>query len=124
MPVLLPVILTAAHLVLVADEVPKLNVEPSCRAAVEASVGENRDTNACLHDEQQARNQLEKNWNQYSSIEKEHCLRLSQLGGLPSYVELLTCLQMAKDVKSEPKTDYGLGVGMQPANSVKPVKQK
>jgi hypothetical protein len=123
MPAVLPALLAATHLLLVADEVPRLNVEPSCRAAVEASVGENRDTNACLRDEHQARDQLEKSWSQYSGIEKERCLRLSQLGGLPSYVELLTCLQMAKDVKAEPKTEYGLGAGMQPANPAKPVKK-
>jgi hypothetical protein len=108
MPAILPVILTASHLLLVSD-VPKLNIEPSCRAAAEAAVGQNRDTNACLRDENQARDKLQEEWNQYSRNQQARCLRLSTLGGLPSYVELLTCLQMAKAAKKEPD-DKGLNV--------------
>ena len=38
MPALLPIILTASHIVLVADAVPKFNVEQTCRRAGEVSV--------------------------------------------------------------------------------------
>lgn len=112
MPAMLPVILTASHLLLAVHDVPKLNVEPSCRAAAEASVGENRDTNACLRDENQARDKLHQQWDSFSGPEQARCLRLSTLGGLPSYVELLTCLQMAQDLKREPAEDKGLGAGL------------
>ena len=48
MPALLPVILlTASHLVLASD-VPTLNIAPSCQAVIAASVGHNRDNGACL----------------------------------------------------------------------------
>jgi hypothetical protein len=109
MPAILPVILTASHLLLVANEVPKLNIEPSCRAAAEASVGSNRDANACIRDENQAHDKLQEQWGEFNSSEQARCLRLSTLGGLPSYVELLTCLQLAKEVKKDPM-DRGLNI--------------
>jgi hypothetical protein len=109
MPGFLPVLLTASHLLMMVSDVPKLNVEPSCRAAAEASVGQNRDTNACLRDENQARGTLQQQWDQYSGPEQARCLRLSQLGGLPSYVELLTCLELAKAAKPQPG-DTGLNI--------------
>ena len=37
MPALLPIILAASHIVLVADAVPKFNVEQTCRRAGEVS---------------------------------------------------------------------------------------
>ncbi len=103
MPALLPVVLIATHLVLTAQEVPNLNVEPSCRAAANAvSQQGKRDPNACLQDEKQARAKLKKQWGSYSAAERERCVELTTTGGPPSYVELLTCLQMAKDVKKLP----------------------
>lgn len=109
MPAILPVLLTASHLVLAVSDVPKLNVEPSCRAAADASLGQNRDANACLRDENQARDKLQQQWKEFGRADQTRCLRLSQLGGMPSYVELLTCLQIAKAAKKEPG-DSGLNI--------------
>lgn len=110
MPALLPVILTASQLMLVSD-VPTLNVEPSCKAANSAAVTPNRDENACMNDERRAREALKDQWDQFSTASQTRCLDLSHRGGHPSYVELLTCLQMAKDVKQLPPGD-GLTTGM------------
>jgi hypothetical protein len=111
MPALLPVILTAAQLVLVAQDVPQLNIEPSCQAAAFAAVGEGRDKNACLQNEQDARNKLKDQWDQFSEASRERCVRLSHTGGHPSYVEVLTCLQMAKAAKKLPDRDFTTGRG-------------
>lgn len=111
MPALLPIILTASHLMLVSD-VPTLNVEPSCKAANTVGVMPDRNENACLNDEHRARDALQQQWDQFSSASQKRCLDLSHLGGHPSYVELLTCLQMAKDVKQLPRQDgFTTGVG-------------
>jgi LAS superfamily LD-carboxypeptidase LdcB len=110
MPALLPVVLTASQLMLVAD-VPTLNIEPSCKSAATAAVSDHRDEKACLRDEQAAREQLQQQWDQFSSADRTRCLALSHLGGLPSYVELLTCLQMAQDVKKLPSDDLTTGMG-------------
>jgi hypothetical protein len=103
MPALLPVILTAAHLALTAHAVPKLNVAPSCQAAAEASIRRPAaSVNICMQDERRARAKLQRQWNTYSRAERVHCRRLTTLGGPPSYVELLTCLQMASDAEKLP----------------------
>jgi hypothetical protein len=103
MPALLPILLAGAHLLLVADRVPDFKVETSCRAAVSAAVA-NRAESACEHDERAARAKLENDWSQFTPAQRAHCVRLSRLGGLPSYVELLTCLEISKEAGKLPGT--------------------
>lgn len=103
MAALLPVVLTASHLLLTAREVPRLNIEPSCRAASDALIRQgSRNAEVCMQDEQQARVTLKRQWRAFSAGERSRCLQLSNLGGEPSYVELLTCLQMARAAKELP----------------------
>ena len=93
-------VVLGSQLLLVADKVPELKFEPSCRAAMQATVGPgSRNENACLQDERAAKASLQKEWSQFSADQKGHCLRLLQAGGNPSYVELLTCAEMGKAVK-------------------------
>jgi hypothetical protein len=61
-----------------------------------------RDTAACERDENTARDTLEKEWSQFSPAQRAECARLSSLGGSPSYVELLTCLEIAKGANEIP----------------------
>ena len=99
---LLPLLVAVSPLVLVADTVPKLNYEPSCKAAVTAAALPGRDEESCKRDEETARATLEKIWSQFDSADRQRCLSLTTLGGAPSYVELLTCVEMSRDVKSMP----------------------
>jgi hypothetical protein len=96
MSVLLQVIATGAHLVLAADKIPELRYEPSCRAAVEAAAMPSRNENACVQDEKAAKAKLQQEWANFTPAQKSHCVQLSTTGGLPSYVELLTCVEMSK----------------------------
>jgi hypothetical protein len=101
-----PVLLIGAHLVIaVADPVPRLNVEPSCRAAASGSIGIKQDKNVCLEDENTAREQIVKEWSQFAPADRTSCTRLSNTGGTPTYTELLTCLEMARDARKLPKED-------------------
>jgi hypothetical protein len=84
---------------------------PGCQAAANGSVGQNRDLNVCLRNEHQARVKLQQRWNDFSAAERKRCLDLSRLGGAPSYVELLTCLQIARDAKLVPDTGLTVGLG-------------
>jgi hypothetical protein len=104
MPALLPTLLIGAHLVLAADsnKVPTLDYGPSCRAAVATATIASRDENSCKQDEETARGTLQKDWGQYSANDRNHCVQLSTLGGSPSYVELLTCLELAKAANAMP----------------------
>lgn len=108
MPALLPMILTASYLVLAADEVPQLDTGPSCRAAAHASTVVGRNEDSCKRDERDARGKLEQEWAQFTPSQRARCASLSNFGGSPSYVELLTCLEMAKAANSLPADD-GLG---------------
>jgi hypothetical protein len=113
MPALLPILLATSHILLAADTVPKLNYEPSCRAAVETSATANRDVNSCNQDEETARDSLGKVWTQYTTVQRTQCVQLTSLGGPPSYVELLTCLEMAKDASTMPDETQFNGGQMQ-----------
>jgi len=102
MAALLPILLATSHIVLAADTVPKLNYEPSCKAAVATAAIGSRDESACKRDEEAARAKLEQVWSQFKADDQQRCVRLTSLGGSPSYVELLTCLEMSRDASGMP----------------------
>ncbi len=85
------------------DALPSFDVSPSCRAATNASAMANRDETACKKDEDNARAKLQQDWAQYSEPQKNHCVRLSTLGGPASYVELITCLELSKAAHDLPR---------------------
>ena len=87
----------------VADEVPTLDVRSSCRAAAQAYPGGGGNA-ACLADEQKARDTLVSQWTQFAPESRARCSQMvTNIAGAQSYVELLSCLQVAKDVKTLPK---------------------
>lgn len=89
-----------------AAGVPNLNPEPSCRAAADTAAmgtiagGNVRDLASCMRDENEARDQLAKEWAQFSISDQERCTSETKTGGSPSYVELLVCLEMIRDAKN------------------------
>ena len=87
----------------VADEVPKFDVRKSCRADVQAYPGGDT-ADGCLADEQKAMDQLVSQWTQFGPESRTKCTEMvNDIAGTQSYVELLTCLQIAKAVKTLPK---------------------
>ena len=88
-----------------ANGPPTLNVKPSCDAAadrtsMEQTAGSNvRDVASCMRDENEARDQLAKEWAQFPSGDQRSCTSITKTGGIPSYVELLVCLEMDRDAK-------------------------
>jgi hypothetical protein len=108
MPALLPILLLGSQIVLAADPVPQLDASLSCRSAGASSLmgqAGTRTAAACEKDENDARGKLNQDWSSYSAAEQARCTRLTTLGGSPSYVELLTCLEMAKAAKQLPAAD-------------------
>src|SRR5690349_23144741 len=88
-------------LVIAVADVPVYDVAPSCRAAVTVMPGS---FEACMKDEQTARATLAASWDRFSGPQRDSCVQTeNNTGGPPSYVELLTCLQMAQDAKSLPQ---------------------
>jgi predicted acylesterase/phospholipase RssA len=84
---------------LIADGLPALNVESGCRAAAKMGGSLSLDTSLrqCLADEKSARDELEKQWTQFSLVLRERCVATTETAGNPSYVEVLVCLQMGRD---------------------------
>jgi hypothetical protein len=86
----------------VADDVPTFDVRVTCRAESQGDPGAGIAA-ACLADEQRARNTLVAQWAQFAPASKATCMQTENgIPGIRSYVELLTCLQLARDAKSLP----------------------
>jgi hypothetical protein len=49
--------------------------------------------------EQDTREQIKKEWSTFSTADKTHCVSLAKTGGESSYTELITCMEMARDVR-------------------------
>ena len=94
---------------MVADRVPVLNIRPSCHAATTAAASVKRGEGNCMRDENTARAKLKQEWGQFTPQQKSRCVRLATLGGLPSYVELLTCLELGKAAGKLPATRWTTG---------------
>jgi hypothetical protein len=101
MPALWPIILVAANTAVA--EVPKFNIGPTCGAAA-ARTGVGRPQGACERDEDRAHATLGQQWRTFPEAERQRCTIMTQTGGSPSYVELLTCLQTAAEAAKLPKT--------------------
>lgn len=109
MPAFLPVILTGSYLVLAANQIPRLDTDRSCHTAASAAAAVNRSEDVCKKDERDARAKLEQQWTRFTPAEQARCISLSKLGGFPSYVELLTCLEMAAEAQKLPAVDKKTG---------------
>lgn len=93
-----------------AERAPQLDVGRSCDAAATHGVnGRTRD--ACMNEENAAQNALNDKWKQFTDKQHSRCTGLVTLGGPPSYVELLTCLEMAEQARKIPDRDQIQGVG-------------
>jgi hypothetical protein len=96
MPAML--IISLGLVVPVADTVPRYDVRSTCRAAVALAGGtEGRTVENCMATEDTARKDLEKDWAKTPTAERTQCVGTVAVGGSPSYVELLICLEMMQD---------------------------
>ena len=77
-----------------ASDIPHFNIEATCRAAPRLEGGIQKPFDGCMRDEQAARAELEKAWATYSGQQRAGCVSLERIGGSPSYVDVLSCLQM------------------------------
>ena len=89
----------AAGLALAAvDAVPNFNVDPSCRAAAVQAASPDY-VSVCRNTEQKARDEVQRQWPQVNAADKAQCVPAAMVGGNPTYTELLTCLEMARDLR-------------------------
>ncbi len=88
-----------------SDEVLTLDVRQVCRGIASQSAdplatGLQASFEECVKSEQGIREQLKQQWPTFSAADKQHCVTLAKTGGESSYTELLTCLEMARDVRA------------------------
>jgi hypothetical protein len=87
-----------------ADDVPDLNVDPVCRGIAQqaSDPGETGGPDLafarCVKSEQAMRQKLSEEWSSFLPADKANCIG-SEKGGLASYTDLVTCLEMARDAR-------------------------
>ena len=90
-----------------ADDPPILNMSPSCEGAARTGISLGRNKQACMDEEGKAQDLLTRNWSQYRPADKTQCVGMASKGGPPSYVELLSCIEIMRDAaaihKAEPE---------------------
>jgi hypothetical protein len=80
----------------VSDSVPQFDIVRECRF----EGGSKATFDRCSQDENTALSELKKEWAQSSGTDEKTCMATTTTGGFASYVELLTCLEMARDAAS------------------------
>jgi hypothetical protein len=95
------IVLAAASTAPAKDgNLPNLDIKRACRASEKAVAAIFTLTSdiftSCMNDEQEAREQLKKDWASFSASNKAKCIQPQEY--LPSYVEWSTCLEMTRDV--------------------------
>jgi hypothetical protein len=95
------IVLGSQMVVAVADGVPNFDVARSCKLDVAATVGLSVDQSmkSCVSDEQRAKRQLAGQWSKFPAPSRASCISQESIGGTPSYVSLLSCLQMGQWVR-------------------------
>jgi hypothetical protein len=96
----LPIVILASLLPMpVADAMPKLDIARECQ--FEGGIKPTQER--CAADEAQARNELQNEWKQFGPDAIKQCNEESTTDNISSYVELLTCLEMERDVRNPPR---------------------
>jgi hypothetical protein len=89
-----------------ADDVPALNVDQVCRGIAQHAAapgergGPDLSLQQCISSEQEIRQRLARQWSTFAPADRTECVGEATAGGESSYTDLLTCLQMARDVKN------------------------
>jgi len=82
------------------DRVPRFDVARSCKDA-QAYVGDDKNLayRGCMKDENDARAQLVQKWTHFKPGDRKDCVAQGA-APVPSYVEILTCLEMSKEAEA------------------------
>src|ERR1700757_1150638 len=110
-----------------SDQYPTLNVAPICHGITNQSDLEaglrSVSFDQCMQAEQVDRETMIKEWSTFSADDRRHCIAEATMGGSSSYTDLLTCLEMARDVRqlhSQAKSSSQANSSSAPAQQVAP----
>ena len=88
---------------------PALNVQKLCKTRdaeakmLKSTTG--KSIEECARDEEAAHQQLNSLWDTASARSRQQCTSDARALGMMSYLDLLTCLQMAEDMKAESRNE-------------------
>ena len=83
------------------SRVPELDLRAVCRALDSNDFSMQIDTQRCLKTEHEARAKLADEWSQFRAADRDLCTQTAKMGGMQSYVQLLTCLELERDVVAD-----------------------
>ena len=81
-------------------QVPRLDLTPTCRPIDKSDM--QLDENRCRQVENDARDQLARQWASFPAADRSQCIATATMGGTASYVELITCLELKRDAANLP----------------------
>jgi hypothetical protein len=100
--VLLPLVSSLAF-----GRMPELNIKALCEArsadAKRSHSTAGQSTAECEHDEEAAKQQLNTLWTSTSASTRNQCESEARSLGTLSYLDLVTCIQMTDEIKSDAK---------------------
>ncbi len=89
-----------------SDDIPDLDIKQLCTGIASQSSDPlaggypKVEFDRCMSAERDDREQLTKAWPAFSASDKKHCVAEVKMGGESSYTELITCLEMVRDVRA------------------------
>jgi hypothetical protein len=83
-----------------AERLPQFDPVRSCQSGGTLWGTPRQASESCVRSEQEARATLEKSWNEIFPADRTHCSLLVSTGGPPSYVELLSCVEMTREARA------------------------
>jgi hypothetical protein len=108
----LSLLLGSPFLLTASEHVPNLRIDASCREVTQVNrstgLADAQSLDGCMRDEEQARETLAPIWATFPAAERERCIGEATTGSA-SYVDLLTCLQMARDADALEKSSIPRG---------------
>src|SRR5579863_6089131 len=102
LPLFLSLVAGASPSLAATDNVPKFDIDRSCRSELSGGSSTGETMASCRADEQRSRDELIPRWSVFSQADKKLCIQESQIDGTPSYVELETCLEMTPSGRTRP----------------------
>jgi hypothetical protein len=78
----------------IAAEFPTISIERTCSAAKPLDAPDTQPVENCTREEREARSQLEAKWRSFAENNRRICAEQTNIGGYPSYADVLTCLEM------------------------------
>jgi hypothetical protein len=83
-----------------ADSVPRIDFTRVCRSTSGTPINKDQ-LKTCLDSEGKIRDELGQNWTKYSAASRAQCTSGLQTAYHPSYIELISCLEMANPSMSK-----------------------